>query len=241
MLNLTQGGNYLITKISEKLKTELHEKNISLLEFAEICDLPIETVKNVYYGRTPDPKVSTLLKMGNALNLSINCLMGQCPHTKDEQQLLKYYRSCGTHGKSIVGLVAKYEAMSAKSERESKDKHTIPCLIPKGNIREGIIYDRCEVVEIKTAVKEAYVGIKIINNDLIPRYCKNDIILIENRFPNYGELGVFYKGDRAYIRRFIEEDNQYILQCLHNYGEDFVLKRLDNLEYIGTCIDVVRE
>lgn len=242
MLNSTrERRRFIITKLSEKLKEELRERNISVNEFAEICALPIETVKNIYYGRTPDPKVSTLLKMGKALNLSINCLLGECPHSKDEQRLLKNYRRCGNHGKSIITLVSKYEALSAKRERERSDKHKIPCLIPKGNIREGIVYDRCEVVDVITSVKEAYAGIKMINNDLVPLYCKNDIILIENRFPINGEIGVFYKNERAYIRRFIEDNDHYILKCLHGFGEDFIFKHLDSLEYIGTCVGVVRE
>jgi len=166
--------------------------------------------------------------------------MGRCSHTKEERSLLNYYRLCGNHGKSLILLTAKYEATSAKSERESVDNHKIPCLVPSGNIHHGIVYDCCEVVDITTVIKEAYVGIKMINNDLIPVYCKGDIILIENRFPNPGEYGVFYLGNRAYIRKFVEENNQYRLKCLHHYGEDIILKRLDSIEYIGTCIDVVR-
>ncbi len=231
----------MVTKLSEKLKEELKARNISINEFADICDLPIETVKNVYYGRTPDPKVSTLLKMGKALNLSLNCLLGECPHSKDEQKLLRNYRTCGNHGKSIIALVSKYEALSTKRARESDNKHKIPCLIPKGNMREGIQYDYCEVIDVTTTSKEAYTGIKMITNDLVPLYCKNDIILIENRFPNHNEIGVFYQDGKAYIRRFIEDDNGYILKCLHGFGEDFIFKRLDSLEYIGTCIGAVKE
>ena len=79
------------------------------------------------------------------------------------------------------------------------------------------------------------------NNDLVPVYCKGDIILIENRFPNNREYGAFFKDGRAYIRQYIEEDGQYRLRCLHKQGEDIILKRMDQIEYIGTCIDVVRE
>ena len=80
----------------------------------------------------------------------------------------------------------------------------------------------------------------MISNDLVPAYCKDDVILIEDRFPRSGEYAAFFKDNRAYIRKYIEEDGKYRLKCLHKMGEDIVLKRMDQIEYIGTCIDVIR-
>lgn len=208
---------------------------------AEKSDLPYETIKNICAGRTLDPKASTMIAISRATGVSVNCLMGECNHTPQERALLNNYRSCGSHGKSIIEFIARYEAGAVKNDREATDKHKVPCLVPHGDIRKGIIYDNCETTEIETSVSEAYVAIQMINNDLAPIYCKNDYILIENRFPTSGEYASFFRGDRAYIRKFIEEDNHYRLKCLHNQGEDIVLKRMDEIDYIGTCIGVVRE
>ncbi len=207
---------------------------------AEKSGLPYETIKNICYGRTLDPKVSTVMAISEATGFAMNCLMGKCQHTSQEKAILKNYRSCGIHGKSIIELVAKYEARVAKEEREKLDKHSVPCLIPGGDIYQGILYDDCKTEEVYTTDKDAYVAIKMINNDLTPKYCKGDIILIANRFPRNNEYGVFYKAGRAYIRQYIEEDNQYRLKCLHNYAKDMVFKRMDEIDYIGTCCGVIR-
>ena len=235
----------MITKLSKRIMDILNAKGWSIQYFANLVeekyeDISAFTVENICRGKTSDPRVSTLLAMSNILGHSINCLMGECPHTKEEREILSYYRQCGTHGKSIIGFVAKYEAVSAKAERDAIGRHKIPCLIPSGNIREGIIYDRCESTEIFTSERRAYTAIQITTNDLVPIYCKGDVILIENRFPNNREYGAFFKDDRAYIRQYIEEDGTYRLKCLHKQGEDIVLKRMDEIDYIGTCIDVVR-
>lgn len=226
--------------LRQRFVTLLAERNWSLEYFSEISGVPIETAKNLKSGKTTNPRLDTVEKMADAFNISINCLIGKCPHTTEEKALLRNYRICGTHGKSIIELIAKYEAITAKNDRESLDKHKVPCLFPSGDIRKGIIYDTCETMEIETSVKEAYVGIKMNNNDLAPAYCKDDIILFENRFPSNGEYAAFYQIDRAYIRKFIEEDGKYRLKCLHNQGEDIVLKRMDEIEYIGTCCGVIR-
>ena len=226
--------------LGERLREILAVKGISKDELAEMCDLPVETIRNIYYGKTPDPKTSTVMKISKALNITVNCLMGECSHSLEERALLQYFRACGHHGRSVILLSAKFEALTAKEEREAVDKHTVPCLIPHGDIYQGIMYDSCEVVDIYTAKEEAYVAIKMMNNDLVPAYCKGDILLIANRFPANKEYGVFYQNGRAYIRQYIEEENQYRLKCLHNNAKDMVFKRMDEIEYVGTCCGVVK-
>ena len=227
--------------LSKRLQEVLIELNWTKETLADKSGLPLETIKNIYYGKTEDPKVSTVLAIANATGHSMNCLMGQCPHTPQEKAILRNYRSCGPHGKSLIELLAKYEAGSVKSEREAKDKHLIPCLLPHGEIRKGIIYDTCETIEIETTTPEAYISIQMTNNDLAPKYCKNDIILFENRFPANGEYASFFSNDRLYIRKFIEENGFYRLKCLHNQGTDIIVQRMDEVQYVGTCCGVVRQ
>jgi len=226
--------------ISKRLHEILDELGWTKETLADKSGLPLETIRNIYYGKTPDPKVSTVLAIAEATGHSMNCLMGKCPHTPAEKVILRNYRSCGPHGKAIIELIAKYEAGSVKSEREAFDKHMIPCLLPHGDIHKGIIYDTCETVEIETSTPEAYIAIQMTSNDLAPKFCKGDVILLENRFPANGEYSAFFRGDRVYIRKFIEEDKQYRLKCLHNHDTDIILKRMDEVQYVGTCCGVVR-
>lgn len=224
--------------ISKQLKKIFSERNIQLADFSKKSNLPIDTLKNIYYGKTPDPKISTISIIADTLDMSINCLIGQL--STAEETIINNYRSCGPHGRSIIELIARYEASATRSDRDSLDKHRIPCLVPHGDISNGIIYDTCETIEVETSVNEAYSAIMINNNGLAPNFCKGDMLLFENRFPNNGEYAGFFRDKKAYIRKFVEENGQYRLKCLHAQGEDIVLKRMDQIDYIGTIIDVVR-
>lgn len=226
--------------LGERLRELLAVNKMSKEELAERCDLPLETIRNIYYGKTTDPKVSTVLKISQVFNISVNCLMGQCQHTPQERALLQYFRACGHHGKNVVLISAKYEALAAAEEREATGGHTIPCLFPDGDIYHGIDYDTCRTEEIFTSNDMADVAIKMTNNCLMPVYCKGDVILITHRFPVNNEYGVFYYHGRAYIRQYVEADGHYILKCLHKYDKDMIFKRMDDIEYLGTCCGVVR-
>lgn len=214
--------------------------NVTKEELAKGCDLPLETIRNIYYNKTTDPKSSTVLKIANFFGIGVNCLMGQCQHTPEERKLLQYYRLCGNHGKKILLINAKFEAVAAKTEREAIGSRTIPCLFPEGDIYHGIEYDSCRTEDIWTTNSEADVAIFMTNNCLMPVYCKDDTILIADRFPRDNEYGVFYYKGKAYIRQYVECDGEYVLKCLHKYDKDMVFKRMDEIEYLGTCIGVIR-
>lgn len=226
--------------ISERMKKEMEIRGWNKERLAEVCDLPLETIRNIYYGKSQDLKLSTALKIANAFGLSVNCMVGKCPHTPSERAILQNYRNCGPHGKSLIELTARYEAGAIKNEREGCGKHKIPCRYPQGDMRKGFVYDMCEESNIETVVPEAYIAIQMSGNDFVPMYCKGDILLFEDKFPLQGEIAAFLIGDRAYIRKFYEEEGRYRLKCLHRHDEDIVLKRMDEVDYIGTCVGVVR-
>ena len=226
--------------ISSVLEMLLEAQDMSLQELADQSGVPLETLRNIRYGKVTDPKVSTMRAISKVFKVSVNYMLGEPFISPEESSLLTYYRRSGKHGKSVIELIAKYEATSARSERNAKGKHKIPCVVPKGNIRKGIVYDTNETIEIETAVDEAYMAITITSNDLAPMFCKNDCILFEKRYPDNGETIAFIVGDRVFIRKFIEEDGRYLMKCLHHHGEDMTFRRMDEIVLVGTCCGVIR-
>ena len=58
-----------------RLNQILEEKNMSWQKLAEIANVPAETMRNIYYGKVRDPKVSTMMAISRTLNVSVNFLM----------------------------------------------------------------------------------------------------------------------------------------------------------------------
>ena len=208
---------------------------------AEKSDLPLETIRNIWYGKTPDPKISTVLRIADAFGIGVNCLMGKCQHSAEERALLRQYRACGEHGKAYILHAAKYEAITAKNDRESPEQRLIKCFIPAHEAYKGILLDECTKKEIPATLAEAYVALQLTDNNFVPIFCKGDILLFENRFPNHGEYGLFLIGNRIFLRKFLEEgEKQYRLQSLHSRTYDVVFTDMREIEYYGTFIDFHR-
>lgn len=230
----------MVTKISKQLGMLMEMHKLSFAKLAEKADVPVETVKNLYYGKVSNPKVETLFRLSKALGVSINYLLGESIHTKEEELLLKSFRRCGNHGKSLALLVAHYEAELTAKERTG-DKRRIPCVVPLGETHDGLDFHSCEIVDAYTVKEEPYLAIEITANHFVPTYCKGDKVLLENRFPKSGERALFAIDCTLYCRTFIEHDSGYRLKCLNGIGKDFEFKRLDKVNCIGTCVGIIRD
>lgn len=226
--------------IREELRYLLKKHNMSYAELAEKADVPLETTRNLYYGRVENPKVSTLLAISNVFGVSINRLLGERLYSGDEEILMKAYRECGDHGKSIIMFTAEYALNLAMSERNSPDKFTIPCIIPTESFHDGLEYNITTRVDVTTNNPEPYVAMEITSNVFAPTYCKGDRVLIANRFPENGEIAIFIVDNHMYFRLLQEKEDGYLLKCINGRGETFKIKRPDEVLYMGTCVGVIR-
>ena len=227
----------MLTILSERLRSLMKEMDMSPSQLAEKAELPIETVRNLYYGKAKDPKVSTILSICNVLDVSVNYLFGGI--TERETELVANFRKCGNHGKTFLMEMAKYEAKLAQSEKKT-EKHRVPCIVPTGEVYDGLPFHCSEIVDIYVAEPRAYMAFELNTNHFSPVYCKGDKVLLEKRFPHNGERALFTKDISLYCRTLIEEKDGYTLKCLNHLGKDFKIKRMDEVECLGTCIGVVR-
>ena len=218
----------------------LKRNNMTYQELAEKAGVPLETMRNLYYGKTKDPHVSTALAIAKVFNVTVNRLMGERYYTKQEEKLLRNFRRCENHGKSMIMLVSNFEADMTEYEKEAKNKHRVSCITPLASIYDGLKYDSGNIENIETDNPDAFMGIRCTSNRFAPIYCKGDIVLLADRYPNNGETAIFMKEELLYCRQYIEHDNGYTLKSLNGKQCDFKFKRMDQMECIGTCIGVIR-
>ena len=227
----------MLTILSERLREVLGDMEMSFPQLSEKADIPLETVRNLYYGRVKDPKVSTILKLCQALDVSVNYLFGGI--TEREIELVANFRKCGIHGKAFLMDFAQHEAKMAQAEKKM-EKHRVPCIVPVGDVYDGLPFSCAETVDLYVSDERAYVAFELTTNNFSPVYCKGDRVLLERRFPKSGERALFIKDRSLYCRTFIEDSTGYTLKCLNHLGKDFNMKRMDTVECLGTCIGVVR-
>ena len=227
--------------ISNRLKEILNEKKISLEYYSQISGVPMETLRNIYYGRTSNPNIKTVMAMAEALDMTINSFLGvENSSNNEERKLINYYRSCGKHGKNVILNIAKYESNLRRDSQEGVHQYKVPCIKADGDILLRQLFDTDNPYEIYTNKREAYMAFETSINDAAPTYCKGDVLLIENKFPNSGEHAVFIKDNKIFVKRFMESKDGYCLIPIHRIGSEIYLKKLDNIECLGTVCGLIR-
>ena len=91
---------------SKKIRDLMIEQDISLQKLADTSGVPFETLRNIYYQKVKDPKVSTAFQLAQALGVTVEYLLGENKYLEceqEEEELIKNYRECGNHGRAGSG------------------------------------------------------------------------------------------------------------------------------------------
>ena len=70
---------------SKKIRDLMIEQDISLQKLADTSGVPFETLRNIYYQKVKDPKVSTAFQLAQALGVTVEYLLGENKYLECEQ------------------------------------------------------------------------------------------------------------------------------------------------------------
>lgn len=228
----------------EHLKNELHKRNITLAALSVQSDLSEDTLRSVIYGKSQDLKLSTIVKIANVLDCTIDELIDRSIYSTDEKKAVNRIHGLPNNTiKTINVFLDMEEATFTKPSNKKTD--TIPVFCPVGNMRDGMFYDNnlsefLDISDYPDMIKQyADFGIRIISKNFIPTYYPNDIILFtHNRLPQYDDIVFFINQDsRMFIRRFTENG----LIPLNGFGERMPIPNGTDFSPIGVAIKIVKE
>lgn len=224
--------------IAKNLKKVLADKNVTIVELSELSGVPADTIKNILYGRSEDPRVSTIVQICNALNIEYFELLDS--NNTQEHDLLSLFREDSANGREMLMLLAKNHIVKKRNYDINK-KHELNCIVPTTKLDDGIINASCIVRTIVTDNPNAYVGYMIMNNHFIDyNLCYGDIILLENRLPDINEMAVFSNGEKSFLRLVNFENGKYVLMPMNRQAKKIVIDDIRRWNCCGTLIDVLK-
>lgn len=103
---------------------------------------------------------------------------------------------------------------------------------------DGAAFSSFDVEHVKTACENVYMAVRLPNDHFSPRYCKNDVLLLSDKFPTEGENALFLYNHRLYFRQFHISEKGYALSAINGRGTALKFRRMDSCRLIGTCMAV---
>ena len=225
--------------ISGRLRELMNKRNLTMEHLSFLSDVPVETIRNILYNRAVNPRIYTVQALCRALHVSVENILGD-EEKAEEQNLLAAYRNSGRRGRKLLQLIAGIEAECEQASKLEAERQTIPCLIPPVRAVDGFdVYNACGLETVETSSENAYLTIRIPNDQYAPCYCKNDIVLLAERDPTEGENVVFIHDRRVYLRRFHRNEKCYIFNAINGDDVSIRFNRMNQCKLIGTCLGVL--
>lgn len=226
--------------IGKNISRILFERKMTIEQLSRLSSVPAETIRNIIYQRVRHPQINTLFAIAAALSVTVEELVCDVPGT-DTARLISRYRQCSRHGKYLLNLIADIEADAAQKEKLADSSHVIPCIQTSSASSDGIAYKSCRFSKMRTASYQAFIALCMPDNRFASQFCMGDILLFENRFPNSGEIGLFYHDAELLIRYLGQHPDGFLLRTPCGRSDDIILKRMDSYTIVGTFLEVSRK
>jgi DNA-binding Xre family transcriptional regulator len=226
------------------LRQRLQEKKMTLNALAVQSDLSEDTLRSVVYGKSKDIKLSTVIKIADVLDCSLDDLVGRKYYSETEREIHMRMHRFSDNALRVMKNFSKMEEDLALTH-STLGKHLVPVFVPAGNMRDGMYCDSCntdtlDITEYPTVLQEdADFGVKILTEHYAPLYYLNDILLFScKRPPEYNDIVLYFDvNGRMYLRKYLETH----LEPLNGFGERIPSNRFSEFTARGVALRVVKE
>lgn len=227
-----------------KLRAHLQEKRITLSALAVMADLSEDTLRSVIYGRSQDIRLSTIVKIADVLNCTVDELIDRNFYPKEIQDITN--RLCRLPPRSIKSIhfmLDLEEHLVLKNSRLGTMK--IPVILPIGNEKDGMFYDTCQfeyldISEIPQTIQNTIdIGLKITTGNFAPVYFPKDILLLSaKRVPVPHDIVLYCDPDG---RLFLRKKTETGLMPVNGIGKYIPVFEASHYHVLGIVIRTVRE
>ena len=214
----SQDLDFLKNTMVQNINRLLYKKNWSIRQLSDQAGLPYESIKKLVGGKIKNPTIYTISKVCDALDCSIDYLLGRSVINTIDQ------KSLPPRVFNLLAEIAYFESRIADYNQSHKTD-CVSVLTPTGIVQDGMVFD-----SISTDIV-----------DLSPTYFDNDILLIgKDRFPDSGETGIFLIGNKVYIRKYIP-GIRLELAPINGDKNSLFIDNIDDVHYFGRVLTVVRD
>lgn len=228
----------------KNLKKHLKEQKLTLNALSIKADLSEDTLRSLIYGKSKDAKLSTLIKIADVLNCSVDHLVGHASYSVQEELIIRQLRTLSPRSLQTIQTLIDLEEKTTLTP-SNKGKDIISILLPASNIKDGHFYDTStyetlDITEYPDSLKSVTdFGIKILSSDLEPLYHINDILLLSRQhMPEYNDIVMYLDQDgKIYIRKYTESG----LDPINKFGKKISRAEVHKYDPIGVVLKVVKE
>lgn len=181
------------------------EGKMTLHEIAESAGISFETLKSLVYGDSKDCKLSTVVALAKALNVSVDELVGCGTIDPIVVESMQISRNLPNTYLRFVRWAIRYHERMVSTKKVSEKAISImhaECN-NEGNILFTNNYELEDISGIQDIIRpKVFVGIKLPSDAYMPKYAEGEVLLIANdRKPMPKETAVIIYGGFMWLAK----------------------------------------
>ncbi len=195
-------------------------------------------------------KASIFIKILNTLNCDANYLFQDYKDfnsnflrlTEKEEALIRQYRTINDAGKQIVNSIIHSFHYAYLEFHRKNGFLDLDYYVPISQ-KNGISFDGVKKAKIRilndSLNTQADFVFQVVTIHLSPMYRPGDLLLVKQRPPYNGDLGLFRYNQVLYSRRLIFYDEKILLAPVNNAHSTLVLKNFSDIDCEGVILGKV--
>lgn len=209
--NLVSNPTNYVESLRKNVFQLMESHGWSIRELSERADMPFETLKSFLYGNSKDCKLSTVVKIASAFEISIDELVGAGTLPMLSRESLSMCRKMPDY---VVYLVRSFIRHQYQLQQQfDSDSINIPVLLPEcrnGNMQTTNITETVCIDHLTDVLKSKIcIGLRIPCEHYEPFYMPGEIVLLAaDRDGEHNERCVVsYKGSMFLTKKIFYIEN----------------------------------
>ena len=238
---LSANQNDCISAFRSNIFMYVNDKDITLKDISEAADIPFSTLNSFLYGDSKDIKLSTVVKLAKALDISIDELVGAETISDEARYCIAKYRNLPKSDQYLVRWYISYmETLNRKNRARNVSVMVLECN-EHGNMKITTNYKKVDVSNINEEYRhKLFFGITMPCEHYMPMYSPYDILLIANdRNPKPTETSLVRIADNLILLKRKHENNEIKYYSLRDNKFRFNENEIDQL--IGYVVTTIKD
>lgn len=202
---LTTNQYDFVSSFRQNLLMYTRDNEITLNEISKASGIPWNTLNSFLYGKSNDVRISNVIKLARALNISIDELVGAETIPEVTKESICMCRNLPENDLYLVRWFIRY--LDQLNNGAEPNKRYVSVMLPEidndGNLKITSNYAKKEITGLQEPLRsKIFFGLYLNCDNYMPHYIPNDVLFVANdRKPKPNENSAIRIGKFIYIAK----------------------------------------
>ena len=244
--HLTSDRDDYLSAFHKNMNLYVSQPDFTIREISERSGLSFSTINTVLYGNNRDYKLSTIIGLSKAMNVSIDELVGCSTLNEEERYLIQEYRSSSRQDQLLIHWFIHMQKQLRTCDVPTRQQTVLimqMCQDETGGLLITDQYLPCQLSDSESIQhSNIFMGIQLPCCDYMPDYSPYDYIMLANdRLPKINEDCIILSSGKCYIVKRIPSDKSDTLTCIDKQGKIYYYPAPDDIMGYIVCTQINEE